>query len=259
MFFFLLSLIALAVAIGAVGACYYIGKAIIDDRKKNQKGDKYIVKFYINMVVKNKKEIIKDEIKKTIQGKKARRKTNFASKMATKMVHKAVSKEAFNEELVQEVAEALKDDFAEENIAAVGYVVYTQELYSVIGVDVKAVDVKGILCKELGLGSSLYDAIMGMVHKCFGKEFVEYALATQMLEIVTAEIVANVGPEIVSDLAEEGVDVDVVVKSAADQAPFFYALTKPDSEGKIEPITSWRMQAVHNGQWQGKTFKAPSK
>eukprot|EP00565_Helicotheca_tamesis_P009533 CAMPEP_0185726406 /NCGR_PEP_ID=MMETSP1171-20130828/2398_1 /TAXON_ID=374046 /ORGANISM="Helicotheca tamensis, Strain CCMP826" /LENGTH=119 /DNA_ID=CAMNT_0028394749 /DNA_START=52 /DNA_END=407 /DNA_ORIENTATION=+ len=117
---FSLLLIVLAAVIGCVGALIHLGKTIIIDRKKNQKGDKYIVKFYINMVVKNKKEIIKDEIKKTIQGKKARRKTNFASKMATKMVHKAVSKEAFNEELVQEVAEALKDDFAEENIAAVG-------------------------------------------------------------------------------------------------------------------------------------------
>ncbi len=174
-------------------------------------------RFYINVFVLNKQEVIKEKVKSKFRNFKYL--GNALAAVAGRMVTDEKFSNVLYDKLCVIIPEKLREELGVESSVELEY---SNKSYFVISVDIKAADARFLVQKK---GSEKYLRIYdNMISSLFG-DILEQRLSDQLVGIIGEKLVEKIPEKIIERMKDgAGIDVEAVAKSEGEQARYFFAV-----------------------------------
>ena len=177
-------------------------------------------RFYLNIFVLNKEEVIKEKVRNKFGNFK------YIGKAVAAVAGRMVTDEKFSQGLYEKMSTIIPEKLQEElGIESLVELEYSVKSYFVISVDIKAADAR-VLVKKKGSEKQLkiYDSL---VNNLFSSSIMQQQLSDQLVGIIGDKLVEKLPEKMTERLKDGGgVDVEVVAKSEAEQSRYFFTVMK---------------------------------
>lgn len=190
--------------------------------------------FFLNILLLNKKDVLKSEVKKKVKYGLF----GLRQRIAAAAVSTVVSDHKFTNGVAEKIALGIPPKLKLNAIEANSELMFVEKNYAVIAVTIHKVDAMVLVSKQVdGIGKAAFhvgkvsigETILDWVGKVsFGaKKSAEYALNSSLVPVVENKMVEMFGPQLMKKLqVRAGVDCVVEVKHAKDQPAYFYKFIK---------------------------------
>jgi len=237
---------------GGILTIAYAGYTILEDRKKKSDDLKIQKKetkprFFINFAIANLKDVkhkrgsssssvtksVKKTILKSVTGSSG---SSGSDECMRQMSHDVI-------QWIQTEYLTMEDDKEHLDVNVVGNVVRVQGGYAVLSITLESVNLQSIvrqqiMSKENKDRMSYMDDVLGFLSKYLGEDFVQFALDSQIKEVVKREVMDSLGEEVKRYLKKNwSAKAVVVVSSPVDQSALYFDLlqscSKDDFSGDV--------------------------
>lgn len=216
------------------GACLIVAWKHVQNLKQTKKKESFdeFPTFFLNVLLLNKKEVIKNEVNKKV------RKGMFGigRRIAGSVASRVVSDQKFTQKIAEKIVIGIPPKFKFNDIEATAQLQYVEKNYAVISVKIHSINSLVLIGKQVdGIGKTAFhlgkvstcETIFNWLGQLGVKKDVEYALSTSLKPIVEKKMVDVMGEQMMKKLQlSAGVDSVVEVKHAKDQPEYFYKFIK---------------------------------
>ena len=237
-------------AVGALTVIIFLLKQYSSIQKKRRKSasaddpSKGAVRFYLNVFVLNKKEVIKSKVQEKFG------KFKILGRLAGGLAGNLVTDDAFVDKLCAQLSNIIPERLKEQiGVDAEVGVVYKIRSYFVIVVDVHHADARAIIKRKGGEQKlEIFDRIMNFAG--IG-EILEKPLSDQFVAVVGDRLIDELPEKMTQRLKEAaGVEVEVVARSEGDQSNYFFAVVNQlnhSSSRSDTPVITGRVSIDYDG------------
>ena len=215
----------------AVSSWLYLNKRSGKKKRSNNdnnddEGEDKSCRFYMNVFVLNKQDVIKEKVKSKFGNFK------YLGSAVAAVAGRVVTDERFTNALYEKMSciipERLREELGVESSVDLEYSIKS---YFVISVDIKTADAR-VLVKKRGGEKHLkiYDRLISSL---FG-HIMQQSLSDQLVGIIGDKLVERLPEKLTERLKDGGgVDVEAVAKSEAEQARYFFTAVKLISKSNV--------------------------
>ena len=214
--------------LGVVAVLYVVASRIVGARRANRDAGK-LPTFYINLLLTNKKDVIKGKVSEKV----GHGIFGLRRKLATNLASKVVSDDRFTLGVAGKLAAGIPEKMAIRDITAEARVRFVKQNYAVVSCSIAHVDTMKLLNSKLDANKiSKFNTMMSLLGSCGMRDSAEFALESQIVQMVEAKLREAMADEIMFKLKNEGgVDSHVELKSEAEQPAFFYSMLEDMGKG----------------------------
>ena len=217
------------IIMGTGATLAFIARSYMIQKRKDLELHK-LPKFYLNLTIMNKKEVIGKAIDKKI----SHGPFGVRRRIVKSIAKSKVSDEDFTRKIVSKLSAGIPKKFLLKGITAIAKVCFIKGCYGVVEVTIESVDVDKILGSKLDEKKmSMLNSLFDLLDKVGIRSSAEFALNTTITQKMQSKMVEIMGGEISKKLRDEGgVDAHVEAKSAADQIAYFFSMVGEDADKK---------------------------
>ena len=216
--------------LGVVGVLYVVASKIVRARRAD-KSEGRLPTFYINLVLKNKSEVIKESVKKKI----GHGVFGIRQKIAGSIASKIVTDTKFSAKVASKLAKGIPEKMALRHVDAETTVCFVKDNYAVISCSIVSVDTMKLLGEKLDPKKmSKFNTMLNLLGSCGLRDSTEFALESQMAIAVEEKLREAMADEIMLKLKNEsGLESEVELKSETTQPHYFYNFLANMSAGPL--------------------------
>jgi bifunctional DNA-binding transcriptional regulator/antitoxin component of YhaV-PrlF toxin-antitoxin module len=178
------------------------------------------VRFFVNIFVLNKSEVVKAQVESKFKN------FRLLGKIAGNIAGRVVTDKAFIEKIAGKFAVLIPEKLREEiGVTAEVELVFQQDSFMVIAVDILAADARKLIEKKGGSEKlKVYDSWM---HTLNLEDYLNKPISDQLVTMVGEKLMEQLPLKIAERMKEAaGLEVEVYTRSEADQSRFFYSALK---------------------------------
>ena len=216
--------------VGTIGTMLFITNKIIKQREQEKKECK-LPTLFLNVYLLNKKDVVKRSVTKKVNHGIF----GIRRKIASRLANVALSDESFSRKVATNMSKELPGKLKEKNISAAARVAYVHKTYFVVEIQIMNVDVVSLIDAKLDeKKKSMFHTALEMMGKIGLRESVESCVESELTKVIQQRLVVKMGNEMMEKMKKDGgLETHVEVKSAKDQASYFYeALSCIDEKKK---------------------------
>ena len=221
----------LGAALGALfGALFGAYKSLLRTTDKVAKNE--LPTFFLNILLLNKKAVIKAAAKKRIKHGLF----GFRQRIAGSVASTVVSDKKFTIKIAEQIVVGIPPKLRLQAIEASAELVFVEKNYAVVSVSIKSVDSLVLVGKQVdGIGKTAFhvgkvsfgETVLEWLGLIGAREYAEFAMSTTLSHVVERKMVEVMGEQLMKKLQlTGGVECVVEVKHARDQPSYFYSFLK---------------------------------
>lgn len=205
--------------VAIVSWMFLINKSGKKRRSNDNEDEDKSCRFYINVFVLNKREVIKEKVKSKFGSFK------YLGNAVAMVAGKLVTDEKFSKILYEKMSVIIPEKLREElGVDSSVELEYSNKSYFVVSVDIKAADAR-FLVKMKG-GEQHLKVYDNLVTHLFGN-MVHQRLSDQLVGIIGEKLIEKIPERVIERMKDGGgVDVEAVAKSESEQARYFFTAMK---------------------------------
>lgn len=177
-----------------------------------------VVRFFVNIFILNKSEVVKAQVQSKFKN------FRLLGKLAGGIAGKLVTDKVFIEKVAEKFAILIPEKLqAEIGVTASVELVFQQDSFMVIAVDILGADARKILEKKGGSEKvKAYDSLMASLGL---GEYLQKPISDQLVSIIGEKLMEQLPLKIAERMKETaGLDVEVCARSETDQARYFFTV-----------------------------------
>ena len=207
--------------LGVAGVLFLAASRIVSARQAEKTAGR-LPTFYINLLLTNKKDVIKEQVSKRVPHGVF----GLGRKLAASLATKVVSDAKFTRQIASKLASGIPEKLEIRDIRGEASVRFVKDNFAVVSCSIVSVDTLKLLGKRLDPDKmSKFNTMMSLLSSCGMRDSAEFALESQMVQIIEAKLREAMADEIMLKLKNEGgVESHVELKSEAEQPGFFFSM-----------------------------------
>lgn len=230
--------------LGVAAVLYAVASRAVRARRADRSAGK-LPTFYINLLLTNKQDK-KGVIQNKVNEKVSHGIFGLRRKLAASLAARAVSDATFTRQVAGKLAAGMPEKMAMRDITAEARVRFVQRNYAVVACSILAVDTMKLLGAKLDAGRlSKFNTMLSLLGSCGMRDSAEFALESQLVQMVEVKLREAMADEIMFKLKNEGgVESHVELKSEAEQPGFFYGVLEDIGNKKGQTSRSSSMSSA---------------
>ena len=230
--------------LGVAAVLYAVASRAVRARRADRSAGK-LPTFYINLLLTNKQDK-KGVIQNKVNEKVSHGIFGLRRKLAASLAARAVSDATFTRQVAGKLAAGMPEKMAMRDITAEARVRFVQRNYAVVACSILAVDTMKLLGAKLDAGRlSKFNTMLSLLGSCGMRDSAEFALESQLVQMVEVKLREVMADEIMFKLKNEGgVESHVELKSEAEQPGFFYGVLEDIGNKKGQTSRSSSMSSA---------------
>lgn len=215
------------IILGFVAALYAIVHMKQKSEKDKMKSGISGVSIFINFLIVDKEKAIQQGVEDKVSAKigKGFLRDRIAAR-AGNVAAKKVSDDTVADKMSGKMSDLLPEKMSEMGITATADKVYGAGAFFVMKLTLHKVNLQVLLDKAAGKEkANKFEDMMNLLGGNWAKE----SLADQMLPMIVSKLQAKLPEKMTEKMAEKGLVCDIVVKSEADEALYFFNQTNPEA------------------------------